>query len=84
MKLYTVFALLLLTAEGTAKAQSGGSYKLNWDVPGEELIYRSCGCADACWVAEVRSVRKLEKWGAKPLYDATVKSSTFLRIRDLK
>jgi len=59
MKLYTVFALLLLTAEGTANAQSGRSYKLNWDVPGEELIYRSCGCADACWVAEVRSVRKM-------------------------
>lgn len=58
MKLSAAFVLLLLAEIGNANAQSHHPYKLNWDVPGEELIYRSCGCADACWVAEVRSVRK--------------------------
>lgn len=31
-----------------------GTYHLDWHVPGEELVYRSCGCADSCWGAEVR------------------------------
>ncbi|WP_374278357.1 hypothetical protein [Azonexus sp.] len=59
MKLYAAFVFLLLAEIGNANAQSGHPYKLNWEIPGEELIYRSCGCADACWVAEVRSVRKM-------------------------
>jgi hypothetical protein len=31
-----------------------GAYRLHWPVPGEELVYRSCGCADSCWSAEAR------------------------------
>ena len=59
MRGYADFVFVLFAEIGNAKAQSGHPYKLNWDVPSEELIYRSCGCADACWVAEVRSVRKM-------------------------
>ena len=45
---------MFLAAVGSAQAQSGQPYQLDWNVPGEELVYRSCGCADSCWVAEVR------------------------------
>jgi len=31
-----------------------GAYTLPWRGKGEILRYHSCGCADACWVAEVR------------------------------
>ncbi|MDD5365900.1 MAG: hypothetical protein PHR30_11210 [Gallionellaceae bacterium] len=34
-----------------------GEYELDWPARGEILVYHSCGCADSCWVAEVRSVR---------------------------
>ena len=38
-----------------AFASSNASpYQLDWRVPGEALVYRSCGCADGCWGAEVR------------------------------
>ncbi|AVS76326.1 hypothetical protein I4I83_00805 [Acidovorax cattleyae] len=32
-------------------------YPLDWPHARETLLYRSCGCADACWVAEVRDAR---------------------------
>jgi len=31
-----------------------GEYNLDWRVDGEVLAYHTCGCADACWIAEVR------------------------------
>jgi hypothetical protein len=31
-----------------------GVYRLDWPVPGEELVYRSCGCAESYWSAETR------------------------------
>ncbi len=34
-----------------------GEYPLPWPITGEVLVYRSCGCGDACWVAEVRDAR---------------------------
>jgi hypothetical protein len=46
----------LATASATALAGSG-EYPLPWPNAGEVLMYRSCGCADACWVAEVRQRR---------------------------
>jgi hypothetical protein len=61
MKRHVSFALLMLAAAGNVHAQSGHRYKLNWNVPGEELTYRSCGCADSCWVAEVRSTKYKER-----------------------
>lgn len=40
-----------------AHAGGTGAYALDWPHAGEALAYRSCGCADACWVAEVRHPR---------------------------
>ncbi|MBY0243653.1 MAG: hypothetical protein K2X55_30545 [Burkholderiaceae bacterium] len=60
MKLYAIFLFLFFGAIDSVNAQSGQSYKLTWNVPGEELIYRSCGCADACWIAEIRNLRKMK------------------------
>ncbi|NVM75978.1 hypothetical protein FHW83_001765 [Duganella sp. SG902] len=60
MMRFVAFAFLLL-ATGGVFAQSGASYKLDWNVKGQELIYRSCGCADSCWVAEVRSLRQKKR-----------------------
>lgn len=40
---------------GLACAAGGsGTYPLEWGRPGEVLEYRSCGCADSCWVATVK------------------------------
>lgn len=61
MSRHTVVLFLALAAIGSVHAQSGHPYKLNWAVPGEELIYRSCGCADSCWVAEVRSLKQKKR-----------------------
>ena len=48
--------LTLLIAHSQAFASGGtGEYQLNWSVRTEILAYRSCGCGDACWIAEVRS-----------------------------
>ncbi|GKT01120.1 hypothetical protein AVKW3434_17045 [Acidovorax sp. SUPP3434] len=46
-----------LTAGMVAHAGGTGAYALDWPHAGEALTYRSCGCADACWVAEVRDRR---------------------------
>jgi hypothetical protein len=34
-----------------------GKYTLPWNVKGQVLEYHSCGCADACWIAEVRNTQ---------------------------
>ncbi|BBB62187.1 hypothetical protein UNDKW_3914 [Undibacterium sp. KW1] len=48
-------AVFLLIASSQLLASGGtGEYTLNWPVRGELLAYHSSGCADACWVAEVR------------------------------
>jgi hypothetical protein len=33
------------------------TYPLDWPHAGEVLAYHSCGCADSCWVAEVKNRR---------------------------
>ena len=51
---------LLPTALGSAWAHDSGgprTYPLEWRGRGEVLLYRSCGCADGCWVAELRAER---------------------------
>ncbi|WP_338725655.1 hypothetical protein V8687_18045 [Shewanella baltica] len=53
--LFVFFALVAFLGNAVA-----GEYQLDWHVPDEELIYHSCGCADSCWVAEVRQA-KVEK-----------------------
>lgn len=45
----------LLVIAATAEASGGtGEYELDWSRRHEVLAYHSCGCADDCWVAEVR------------------------------
>jgi hypothetical protein len=57
MRSTQLFILSLLTLYvGLANASSDPQlYKLKWLVKGEQLTYRSCGCADECWVAELRT-----------------------------
>lgn len=33
---------------------------LDWNNPGEVLLYRSCGCADSCWSAELYKTSQLK------------------------
>jgi hypothetical protein len=47
-------AALALAAQGGAAAGGTGTYPLAWGRAGETLQYRSCGCADRCWVAQVK------------------------------
>lgn len=49
-----LLVLLLLVDSMTWAAGGTHEYELDWPIQGEALIYRSCGCGDACWVAEVR------------------------------
>lgn len=54
------FAAMLVAATLAPVAQAAGgtgSYTLPWSTPGEVLEYRSCGCGDSCWVAELRDAR---------------------------
>lgn len=54
-RLPLTLALLLGLPVGPVTAAGGtGEYSLPWPVAGETLAYHACGCADACWVAEVR------------------------------
>ncbi|WP_052080928.1 hypothetical protein [Pseudomonas sp. ML96] len=53
-KIFSAFILLL--APLAFAAGGSGEYELDWPVAGETLAYRSCGCGDACWVAQVRDV----------------------------
>lgn len=46
--------MLFLAAQQVRAAGGTGEYALDWPVAGETLVYRSCGCADDCWVAELR------------------------------
>lgn len=47
-------ALMLLVTPWIFAAGGTGEYELDWPIAGERLAYRSCGCGDSCWVAEVR------------------------------
>lgn len=46
--------LFCLAASSSFAAGGTGEYELDWPIAGETLAYRSCGCGDSCWVAEVR------------------------------
>lgn len=50
-------AALLLALLSSALWAAGGTYPLEWGRSVEVLEYRSCGCADSCWVAEVKNRR---------------------------
>ena len=54
----TYVAIIASCGVFAAYASGGtGEYKLPWTGRGEVLAYRSCGCADSCWVAEVRNIK---------------------------
>ncbi|SIQ44830.1 hypothetical protein [Aquipseudomonas alcaligenes] len=54
LHLIAATVLLLLPTQQVLAAGGTGEYALDWPVAGETLVYRSCGCADDCWVAELR------------------------------
>jgi hypothetical protein len=47
---FLLFAGISINAFGGHEIQ-----ELDWNNPTETLKYHTCGCADSCWVAEVRS-----------------------------
>jgi hypothetical protein len=52
--------MLLACALALEVAHAAGgheTYQLKWPAQGEALNYHSCGCADACWVAELHDKR---------------------------
>jgi hypothetical protein len=57
MRSTQLFILSLLTLYGGfANASSDPQlYTLKWQAKGEQLTYRSCGCAGACWIVELRT-----------------------------
>jgi hypothetical protein len=52
-----VFSVSMVAAVSANASSGTGEYKLDWPIKGEILAYRSCGCADSCWVAEVRDIQ---------------------------
>lgn len=47
-----VLGALLLPVSAWADAYM---YTLPWDNAAQKLTYRNCGCADSCWIAELRT-----------------------------
>lgn len=55
MSLRIASVILMALLGGYANSSSNPqAYTLPWKGKGEQLTYRSCGCADACWIAELR------------------------------
>ena len=46
--------LLAMLAQTAAASSDPGTASLAWANTSEMLTYSSCGCADSCWVAELR------------------------------
>jgi hypothetical protein len=55
--LVACLALLIMMVSAAQASGGSGEYDLDWPVRGERLAYHSCGCADDCWVAELRRGR---------------------------
>ena len=57
-RIFTIILISVTFIFFALPSASGGTgeYRLSWDVNGEGLFYRSCGLADACWVAEIRDL----------------------------
>jgi hypothetical protein len=61
MKLLPLIAIAaMLTLPPANAAGQHSKFELDWRRNGEVLTYQSCGCADSCWVAELRKGRKLK------------------------
>jgi hypothetical protein len=50
-----ITCLFSVALSAATYGESGHLYKLPWNNPTEVLEYCSCGCADSCWTAEVRT-----------------------------
>ena len=46
--------IISLLAKSAYSAGQPNTYTLTWAEKSEQLTYRSCGCADGCWIAELR------------------------------
>lgn len=57
LKLLAAALLAGLIATPAFASGGTGTYRLPWNTKGQVLEYRSCGCGDSCWVAQVRSVQ---------------------------
>jgi hypothetical protein len=57
MRFFEFFFLIIFAIASTTVDASccDGESKIPWKLKNEILMYHSCGCADACWVAEVRN-----------------------------
>jgi hypothetical protein len=53
------YILILLPLVATNAIASSGNriQKLDWSKKSEVLEYHSCGCADSCWIAELKNKR---------------------------
>lgn len=63
MKKHAALCLVFFLMLGNVSASSNPPlYRLPWAEKNQTLTYRSCGCADSCWVAELREkkTRKLQ------------------------
>ena len=49
-----VALLFALLANSAFASSDPSTYSLPWAEKSEQLTYRSCGCADSCWIAELR------------------------------
>lgn len=49
--------LFFLFANSAFASSYPATHSLAWQKKSEQLTYRSCGCADSCWVAELRERR---------------------------
>jgi hypothetical protein len=54
--LFPLFTASLSAAPASASYGTPPS-KLDWKTKSETLTYRSCGCADSCWIAELRNLK---------------------------
>ncbi|CAG9172627.1 hypothetical protein [Cupriavidus pampae] len=57
LKLLAAALLASLIATPVFASGGTGTYRLPWNTKGQVLEYRSCGCGDSCWVAQVRNVQ---------------------------
>jgi hypothetical protein len=61
MNYLSLFAIAALFSIQPAEAAGQHSkFQLDWNRNGEVLTYQSCGCADSCWIAELRKGKKLK------------------------
>lgn len=57
MPLFARVIFLAFSITVPAAAQTGAPFELDWPHSGERLVYGSRGCADECWMADVRDKR---------------------------